>query len=483
MKYLARVLSLAAGILLSASSLVQAQETWTLERAIQHAQENNLSLMQARATVRTALLSERAERAGRLPTVDGQINAGEQFGRTIDPTTNQFSTTAVGYNSMGLSAGASLFQGGLVHHRIKQAGFEVQAAEADAEQESNDLALRVAQAYLSILLGQEQTEIAQRRVEQSRRQLEQTDKLIQAGTLPQADRFNIVAQIARDEQAIVVAQNTVELGYLSLKQLLQLEPDYAMQIERPAVALPANITDAEALTLGSLYSTAQTTQPAIRAGDFRLRSAQTAIDIARSAYFPTLSVFANLSTNYSSGFASSRVAVQRVPSTIYYETDPQTPVVIYSDQPVFLGADDIPYFKQLEQNFGQQVGVSLRVPIYQNNRVRLSVERARLAVLNTELQNDLVRQQLKNDIQTAIANVRAGRQQYEAAQRTLDATRMAFGNTERRHQLGAATTLELTTARTNLDVAENDLVVARYEYLFRLKILDFYQGKPLSMNQ
>lgn len=479
MKHYARLLALTA-LFFSATLSMLAQETWTLERAIRHAQENNLSLKQSRATVRTALLTERAARAARLPNVSGQINAGEQFGRTIDPTTNIFSNTAVGFSSLSLSAGANLFQGGLVHHSIKQADWDVRAAEADVEQDANDLALRVAQAYLSILLAEEQAENGRRRVEQSQRQLENTDKLIQAGTLPQADRFNFLAQIARDEQAVILAQNNAELGYLTLKQLLQLEPDYAMQIERPAVELPA-VTDAETLTLAALYQTAQTTQPAIRAGEYRRQSALEGIDIARSGYYPTLSVFANLSSNYSTQFRNAIVG-DPVP------TNPET--IIINGQPVvvsFLQPDisyvNVPYFNQLNQNFGQSVGVSLNIPIYQNNRIRLSVERARLAVLNTELQNDLVRQQLKNDIQTAIANVRAGRQQYEAAERTVEATRMAFQNIERRHQLGAANSLELTTARTNLDVAENDLVVARYEYLFRLKILDFYQGRPLELGR
>ncbi|HNM23984.1 MAG TPA: TolC family protein, partial [Saprospiraceae bacterium] len=130
---------------------------------------------------------------------------------------------------------------------------------------------------------------------------------------------------------------------------------------------------------------------------------------------------------------------------------------------------------------GQGVGISVNIPIYQNGRTRLGVEQARLGVINAQLQDNQTRQRLKNDIQTAIANARSARLQMIAAQKTVDATRIAYENTEKRHSLGAVNTLELTTAKNNFDIAENDLIVAKYDYLFRLKILDFYQGKALGL--
>ena len=155
------------------------------------------------------------------------------------------------------------------------------------------------------------------------------------------------------------------------------------------------------------------------------------------------------------------------------------PIAFYQEG---LRYSKVPYFNQLDQNFGQGIGLSLSVPIYQNGRTRLNVERARLSVLNAQISNTQLRQQLKNDIQTALANARASRQQLDAAQKTFDATNTAFQNMEKRLNLGAVNTFDLTTAKSNLDIAENDLVVAKYTYLFNLKILDFYQGKQLSLN-
>ncbi|HNG90822.1 MAG TPA: TolC family protein, partial [Saprospiraceae bacterium] len=379
-------------------------------------------------------------KANRLPSVSASVDAGEQFGRTIDPTTNTFSPNATGFNSLRLNAGAQVFAGGLVHHSVKQAGWNVQAAQADAEQTMNTLGLQIAQAYLNILLAEEQLKTAERRIAQSGEQIRVTQKFIDSGTLPLADKFTAEAQLARDEQASVTVRNTVDLAYLSLKQLLQLEPDYELRIERPnpdspTDALPAN------LSLSPIYAQASLTQPGVRAAGFRMKSAEEGVAIAKAGYYPTISLFANLSSNYSSRYPDySRLQITGVELG---------PVEVYS-----IGGQDVPvrrynatyelptlgYFDQIDQNFGQGVGVSISIPIYQNGRTRLGVERARLAVLSSETQHLQAQQQLKNDIQTAIANARAGRKQMEAAQKTLSSLQLAYQNMEKRFAIGAVNT-------------------------------------------
>ncbi|MBK8922599.1 MAG: TolC family protein [Saprospirales bacterium] len=470
-----------AVVFLAAVLPARGQDVWSLERCITYAQEANLTVQQARANVKVAALSERQAKAARLPNVGANVDAGEQFGRTIDPTTNQFNTTGIGYNRLSLSASVPLFNGGRIHHSVQQSKWEAQAAQSDAEQTGSDLALQVAQAYLNVLLTEEQRQSANRRVDQSRRQQEVTQKLIAAGTVPMADKFNIEAQIARDEQAAVQAQNSVDLAFLSLKQLLQLEPDFDLQIERPSVVIPADVNP-ENYSLQPVYSAALETQPNVKAAEYRIRSAEAGVPLAKADYFPSVSLFGSLSSNYSSQYLDfangTLLRTELTPPVIVRVNDVDVPIqqyVSYYDYP------KTPYFTQLDQNFGQGVGVSLNIPLYQNGRVRLNVERARLGVLAAQLQDNQTRQQLKNDIQTAIANARSARKQLDAALRTYEAMQAAYSNTEKRHSLGVVNTLELTTAKTNLDNAENDLIVARYDYLFRLKILDFYQGKELRL--
>ncbi len=477
MKYIVNTLL----VWLLLATTAYAQDTWSLERCIRYAQENNITVQQAEASVKISLLAQQQAKASRLPNVSASADLGKQFGRTIDPTTNQFSTTSTGYNSVGLNAGISLFNGGQIHHAVKQAGWDVQAATADAAQTTNNLALQVARAYLNILLANEQLKSAQRRVVQSQEQLNLTQKLIDAGTTPAAEKYNYIAQIARDEQSVITAQNNYDLGYLSLKQLMQLDPDFDLRIEQPTITIPAEVTLPAASAGTDLYNVATTTQPIIQAADFRIKSAEEGISIARSAYYPSISAFANLSSNYSSQF---------VTITPYGDPVPGEPQTIFIDgQPVEISTaqrpytvNKVPYFDQLDQNFGQGVGVSIRVPIYQNGRTRLSVERARLNVLTAQMQSTQARQQLKNDVQTAIANTYASRQQLDAAQKTYDATNTAFQNMGKRLSLGAVNTFELTTSKINLDISENDLILAKYTYVFNLKILDFYQGKTLNLN-
>jgi outer membrane protein len=479
MKHLVKRFGLATALVLG-GMMVHAQETWSLERCIQYALDNNISIKQADANVRTALLSEQQAKANRLPSVSGSASLGEQFGRTIDPTTNTFSTQGIGYNSFGLNAGINVFNGGLIHHSVKQAKLNAQASSADAEQTRANLALQIASAYLTILLTQEQLENAGKRVDQSQRQLANTLKLIEAGTLPQADRYNLEAQIARDQQSQITVQNNLDLAFLSLKQLLLLEPDFDLKVEKPLVDIPADANPG-GFTLSNLYQTAQQTQSGVRAATFRVQGAHEGIAVAKSAYYPTLSIFANLSSNYSSQFFE-RVSTGNIVKGDPIQVDINgSPILVsFYNEESFLRK--LPYFTQLDRNFGQGFGINMNIPIYQNGRTRLSVERARLNVISAQLQENSVKQQLKNDIQTAIANARAGQKQLEAARKSVEATRIAFTNMEKRHQLGAVNTLDLTTAKNNLDIAENDLLLAKYDYLFRLKILDFYQGKNLKLD-
>lgn len=459
-----------------------AQEVWSLERAVRYAQDNNLTIKQAAANAKTFSLSERAAKAARLPNVSASINAGEQFGYTIDPTTNSFSTQAVGFNSVGVSAGVTLFNGGFIHHSVKQAGWDRRAAEADVEQTINNISLQVAAAYLNILLFEEQAENATRRVALSQQQLSVTQKMIDAGTLPMVDKFNIEAQIARDQQSAVLAQNNTEIAYLNLKQLLQLEPDFQLQIEKPDVPIPDD-AQTQTYALTSVYETALGTQANVRASDFRVESAKEGIPIAKSAYYPSVGFGVNLNSNYSTAFQRPE-RVDVFPAIYPVLIDGESRILQIPGQQIQVpvNVQRVPYFDQLNQNFGQSVGLNVNIPIYQNGRTRLSVERANLALLNAQLQQNQTRQQLKTDIQTAIANARAASQQYEAAQQTLNFTTLAFQNMERRYTVGAANSFELTTAQNNRDIAENDMVVAKYDFLFKLKILDFYLGKPLSLN-
>ncbi len=466
-----------------------AQNSWSLERCIQYAQQNSLTIKQAEYAVESAQLQEKSSKAERYPSLNASGSFGVQAGRTIDPTTNDFVNQSVSFNSFGLNANATLFNGFRIRNSIEQSQIDVKAARKDAESTNNNLALNIAAAYLQILLSEEQASNASRQLEQANEQLSQTDKLINAGVLPQNDRLDILAQIALNEQTLVQGQNGVEAAYLSLKQLLELEPNKEITVEKPPVVIPED-ANPEVLTLNAVYTQALATQPQIEAGELRAQSAGMGIDIAKSGKLPSLSIFGGLSTNWSSAAKDFSAPPTLIGQPVITQL-PAIPVVIngldatlseFSVNQEF-EFQDLAYGNQLSQNFGQNIGLSLNVPIFNNFRNDVNIERAELGIKNQQITNDRVKQQLKSDIQTAIANARASKKSYEASNRAKEAAEAAFNNAQKRFDLGAITTFEFSTAKANLDRSEIDLTTAKYQYLFNLKVVDFYVGKKLTLEQ
>jgi outer membrane protein len=457
---------------------LQAQQAWSLERCVEYAQQNSLSVKQAQNQVRAAELGLEQARFSRLPSLNGTVSGGMQFGRTIDPTTNTFDNRRIGFNSYGLNFGVALFAGNRINNNIQIGRLDLSATQLDALQTANDLGLNVATAYLNILLSEEQLGLARQRLGQSQLQLEQTDKLIQAGARPVNERLNILSQIALDEQAVVQAENTVSLNYLALKQLLMLDPGEPFRIVRPVINIPTEVNPDD-YSSAELFVAALGAQPNIQASEKRIGSATKGIELARAGYYPTLNFFGGMNSNYSS--ASRRVAGFQditIPQTVIFNGQTVT-FQIPQQVPSF---EENPYFNQINQNFGQNLGLSLSVPIYNNNRNKISVERARLNLIQQENNNLQLRQNLKTNVDRAIADAKAARRTLDAAQSALDAADASLQNATVRYEVGAINALELQTARNAKDQASSDLLRAKYQYLFNVKLVEFYQGRKITLD-
>ncbi len=459
---------------------VQAQETWSLQRCIEHAQQNNILLKQAAYNVRNAELTIRQNKFERLPSVNGSISGGVQFGRTIDPTTNSFGTQTIGSNRLSLDIGLPIYNGGQIKNSITQSEIDLEVAKLNGEVTANDLALQIANAYLNILLAEEQLENALKRIALSQEQLDQTDKRIAAGTLPEVDRLDFVAQIAADRQSAIQFENQAALSYLTLTNLLQLEPDTEIRIQEPEVMMPA--VSPENFGFSEIYAQALQTQPQIEANELQEKSAALDIELARAGMLPSINFFGSLNSNFST-FAIDRF----VPTNEFRQAAP-IPAIVggESTQIVFFEPtrvkDEAFYFDQINENFGQSIGLNINLPIYNRHRNILQMERARLGVLNQEVTTTQAKLQLSNDVQQAIASVQASKRSLEAAELSLQAAQAAFENAQRRFDLGTINSLEYTTARNTLDQAQVELTRSKYEYLFNVKIVEFYQGKQLTLD-
>ncbi len=424
-------------------SNVQAQDTWTLERCIDYAQKNSISVKQSQNAIANTVLTDRQLKANKRPSLSANSSAGGNFGRAINPLTNSYIATRLGFNNYGLNIGGPIYQGGQIDKSIAQNKYNQEAAKADMEQAAMNISLNVASSYLRILLNEEQVTAAKKRFDQAKQQLAQINKLIAAGARPENDKYDFIAQLSRSEQVLVSAQNNVDIEYLTLKQLLELDPDAAFKIDRPEVQIPTE-NGVDGLTMRAVYQQAYSRQPQIKAGEMRLKSAEMQADIERTSYRPNVSWFGGMSTTYTN-FA---------PTT---------------------------FFQALETNLGQNVGISLNIPIYDKGLTRIAIERARLGVANQLLLNQRTNQLLKADIQNAIATAKAAKKQLEASEKTYNATKIASENADRKLTAGASSPFEVTTAKNNMDAAERDFIIAKYDYIFRLKIVDFYQGRKITL--
>lgn len=475
---------LLAFMLVSLGSYAQQGSMWSLERCVEHARTNNLSVQQSSIAVKQAELAHDNSRRDRLPNLNGSVNYGFNSGRSIDPTTNDFVTRAIHTNGVSLNTGMPIYSGGRINNAIAQNALGIQVAELDLAQLRNNIGLQVARAYLQVLLAQEQLDNSRVNLKQLQEQLAQTDKLINAGAIPANDRLNIEAEIATSEQTVISNENNVDIAYLSLKQLLQLPVNEPFRVIRPDISLPDG-NAIEAFSLEGYFNIAKETQPIIMAGELRRQQAEKGVDIAKAALYPTISLGGGLNTNFSSiGIDQTNPQIDfngfdTIPTTII--ANGQTQVIGIVSEDVSVSFPKSGYFSQLGNNVSYFVGIQANFPIYNKGQTKIAIEQAQLGVLNQEYSNRINEQNLKTDIQRAIADAKAARKQYQAAEKRLNAQKAAFENTEQRYQAGTANSFEYNTARNNVEAAQALFISAKYDYLFKLKILDFYQGKPLSL--
>ncbi len=462
--------------------LQNAQDVWSLENCIKEAQNKSISVLQSQLNIRTAEISLKQDKMSRYPNLSAGGSANINSGRFIDPTSNSFQTTTSFSNSLSLSSGVQLYTGGRVSNSIKKDKLDIQAAELNAQQASQDIALQVSQTYLNVLLAEEQLSAAKQRLEQSNEQLEQTLKLINAGTLPRNNRLDMDAQIAREQQTVIAAQNAVDLSLLSLKQIMFMDLNEEIRVEKPGdVNVPD--TNLDAMMSKELYNTSYNAQPKMRAGEIELNSSQISEKIAQATKRPTVTLSAGVSTNYSNR------------AKLYEQsTDPVTNQIPLNGEVggvAFSGTIDnvsfpilesnYPYFNQISDNLGEFIGLSVSIPIWDNKMTKSNMERAALQTESIRLRNEITKQNLRVEIQNALASAKAAQKTYESAQSTVASLKTAFENTQKRFDLGSANSFELTTAQNNLSIAETEVIRSKYDYIFRLKILDFYQGKEIKL--
>ncbi|RYU83304.1 TolC family protein [Hymenobacter persicinus] len=463
---------------------------YSLRRAVDVALQNNLTIRQQQLSAQNTDAILRQSRAAMLPSANASANQNFNFGTTIDPLTNQFTTksTIIRSNNFSLSSQVTLFSGFQLRNTIKRNVLDYEAGLQDVEKSKNDIALNVASSFLQLVLAQELVRANQARVNSSQQQVERTRKLLKAGSVAESNLLDSQAQQASDELNVITAQNQVDFYRLQLAQLLNLNSVAGFDIEVPNLPDP----DEELPLVGNpdgTYQTAQELMPEVKAADLRTQSAHRTVDVSRGGYLPRLTMAGFLSSGYSSSRQTFVPTGEFEDGTIspVYTIDPnpkvRTPVpgtVAIGLQPKFTSLPD-GFFNQLRNNYGKQIQFALQVPILNGLQVRTNVQRAEIGVKQAELRAEQTRLTLRQNIQQAYSDAIAAQRKYSAAKRQTEALSTAYRNAEIRFNNGLLNGTDFNIAKNNLYGAESSMIQAKYEFIFRRKVLDFYEGRALDL--
>jgi len=459
-----------------------AQDKWDLRRCVEYAIANNISVKQTDVQARLNELVYQQSRDGRWPTLNFSTSLGEQFGRSIDPTTNQFTQNNITFSNMNIQTGVSLFNWFSQKNTIEANRLTMEASKVQTKKVQDDIALNVAAAYLQALLSSEQKRTAQVQAAQTMEQLVITRKRVDAGSVPELNAAELEAQLARDSATIVTAESTYRLNLLQLKALLMLDAGTPFEITTPPIdQIPvAAIAD---LQPEIVYAAAVQLRPLQVANKLRLQAAEKNAAVAKASMYPTISAFGNIQSAYSSALSrlpkgnnvSAVVPTQSFVSVQGQSYFVNTPVSIPSS---FVDAN---YFRQLDYNFRQSVGLSLQVPIFNGHQARTNYKRAIINQENIQLQMAADSLTLKQDIYTAYQNAINALATYNSRKKAYETAAYSYSLGQQRFEVGLLPVFELITLQNNVPRALIDQLTARFEYVFRTKILEFYRGSGISL--
>lgn len=461
-----------------------AQEKWDLRRCVDYAMTNNISVKQADVQARIAALQLEQAKLNRWPNASFSANVGEQFGRSIDPTTNQFTTTNFFFNQYQLQGGAQIYNWGRLKNSQAAAAFNAQAALADIERAANDVALNVASYYLNVLASNEQIKISEVQVEQTKAQYDVTKKKVDAGSLPELNLAELETQLATDSSNLITARTNFQQNILFLKALLNIDMAAPFDVAIPAVeSIP--LEPLAELQPDYVYQLALNTQPQQKVNELRIKGAEKTIKSNRALMYPSITGFYSLGTTYNNQVfgkidsSNINVPAYKVGTVDVNGTNYDVLSLPYStSQPIFAKTK---FFKQIDANFNQSVGIGLTIPIFNNGSYRLSYQRSKLDLKNLQLQQQQSNQTLQSNIYNAYANAVASLQKYNAGIKSVASAQKAYDFATKRYEVGLLSTIDLLTNQNNLQRAKLQQVANQFDYVFKMKVLEFYKGQGIKL--
>jgi outer membrane protein len=456
------------------------QEKWTLQKCVEYALEHNITVKQTDLQTRFSALTLKESKASQIPTLGAGFNAQYSWGLTNNPTTGVLQNDNFFSAGVGLQSGVTLFNWFSLSNTVRANKLILEADNQQTNKIKDDIALNVANAYLQILLTKEQVNIARNQVDLSRSQLENTRRQVDVGKLPEINAAELEAQLARDSSALITAEATVTQSLLLMKALLTLDAGTPFDVDTPPVEVIPVIPLAD-LQPEAVYALALANLSQQKVNDLRLQAARKSVDAARGRMYPSLTASGNTGSNY---------ADRRFPDVIDGPLHPTSaevtvggvPYKVFAPSQIQIGTVSPPPFgKQIRNNFGSVVGVNLNVPLFNGRVSRTNWERAKLTVTQYELTKQQGDIQLKQDIYNAYTNAVAALEKFNANKKTVQTSQRVFDFAQKRYDVGLLSTFELITSQNNLQRAKYDLLYSQYDYVFKMKLLEFYRGQGLKL--
>jgi len=432
---------IAATLMLLLFTGARAQEkTWSLQKCIDYAIENNIQIKQQGLNSDYYNNQLGQAKYNRLPNLNAGLQNNQYFGRSdggngliIDQNSNR--------STGSLSTNITVWKGFTLNNAIKVADMDLRASLEDMQKAKDDMMLNIAASYLEILFANELVVVAEDLIKITQLQIDRTGKLVEAGSLAKGSLLEIEAQYAREELDVVNTQNRLQLAYLSLYQLLELPSTESFLIEKPV--LPEIGANMSLMNSMDVFRNAVQLRPAVKSAEFKLESARNQLLIAKGNLLPSLSFGGNYS-NFYLNIGNS-----------------------FNDQ------------LKIHGSYG--FGLSLNIPIFNHYQVQTQVKNSQIQLENSELQLQSTKNLLRKEIEQAYTNALAAFKRYVANQKTVISSKEAFRYTEEKFNVGMINSVEYNQSKNNLSTAQSNLLQAKYEYIFRTKILDFYNGKSIEL--
>jgi outer membrane protein len=442
---------LTAILLVFSIGLVSAQQKkWTLEECVVYAVENNLSIEQFELDLENATIDRSDAIGGMLPDLNGQFSVSGNTGLSFDPTSQQPVRTTILTSSGNLTTSVNLFDGLRNINRLHRARLNAIANQYRLDNLKDDIRLNVANAYLAILSNKESLKVAKAQYAVTEQDLKRTKELVDSGVLPQGDLLEIEATAAGQQQQIVNGTNLVLISRINLAQLLQITDYEYFDIADEAFEVPPS--EVTQNSPKAIFEKALTFRNDIKFSESNVELAKKDLQITKGALYPTLGAFFNYNTRYSD-----------------QNFDPVTGNLI--------GFKD-----QLYLNDGISYGAQLNIPIFNGFSVNNNIKRSKIGVKKAELQLLQDKLDLENTVNQAYVDVNNSAMAYEAAQKSLEARRLAYQYSKDRYELGVLNAFDFSQAQARVDNAEAEVIRTKYDYIFRIKLLEFFFGIPIELN-